>query len=135
MSGDAITQICEFLLSRLEQPIWGIYLYGSQASGDAAYNSDWDIAVLLPDKMDSTTLWQVAQGLASVLKQDVDLADLLSASTVLQYEITTTGKRIYTGNQDACQAFEAQVESAYLKLNEQRAEILRDIQQRGQVLS
>jgi hypothetical protein len=68
-----------------------------------------------------------------VLYRDVDLVDLLAASTVLRAQVIAYGERLYCGAQFACETFENYVFASYARLNEERDAILRDIRQRGQV--
>ncbi len=133
MAADMKDTIVQTLLDKLNGSVIGIYLYGSQVSGYATQESDWDIAVLLKDKLQRVVTWDIAQVLARFLNRDVDLVDLLQASTVMQYEIITRGKRIYTQDKVKCEAFENQVASMYLRFNEERRDILLDVQARGQV--
>ena len=72
-----------------------LYLFGSAASGDAAAHSDVDLAILVEGKVDTVALWYLAQRLASRIGRDVDLVDLRAASTVLQYQIITTGRCLW----------------------------------------
>lgn len=58
-----------------------IYLFGSQADGSATPSSDIDIAVLLDKKMNPVARFDLEQTLAIEFNQDVDLVDLLMAST------------------------------------------------------
>ena len=102
-----------------------VYLFGSQADGSATLTSDIDIAVLLDQKIDPVIRFDLQQTLAINLKQDVDLVDLLSASTVLQNQVITHGECLYDGTAEQFK-FEMQVMSMYQHLNEERAEILQD---------
>ena len=68
-------------------------------------DSDIDLAVLVAGKADPVRLWELGQTLASELDRDVDLIDLRAASTVMQYQIITTGRRLWqTGAQAALYA-------------------------------
>jgi uncharacterized protein len=126
--------LVQLVLERLGAKVVAIYLFGSAVSGEIMPDSDVDLGILLTEKMDSGALWNIAQEIASVLNRDVDLIDLLSASTVMQYEILTSGTRLYCGNADCCNSFDNQVMTAYLDLTEQRRDILTDIQERKRVL-
>ena len=63
----------------------------------------------------------------------MDLVDLKQAPTVFQFQVVSTGQRIYAKNINDCDSFENFVYKSYAKLNEERAEILKDIQKRGSV--
>ncbi|MDX2369979.1 MAG: hypothetical protein QNK36_16515 [Colwellia sp.] len=62
--------------------------------------------------------------LADELSRDVDLVDLLNASTVMQNQIIQQGICIYDDENNAS-FFEIQVMSMYQHLNEERADILK----------
>jgi len=83
--------------------------------------------------MDSASLWGVAQDIAKVIGKNVDLVDLLQASTVMRMQVISTGKRLYCSNLIVCEQFEDYVYVAYARLNEERRGILEDIKQRGTV--
>lgn len=111
-------------LIKKEQPnVKLIYLFGSQASGQQNHKSDWDIAILNDIKLESLKRWQLSENLAQLLNADVDLVDLLQASTVLQMQIVTTGTVLFDKN-NALAAFEMQVFSMYGRLQEGRKEII-----------
>jgi hypothetical protein len=78
-----------------------IYLFGSQAHGLVSSQSE----------------------LAIALKSDVDLIDLLSASTVTQNQVIHHGMCIYDAKNYAT-SFDMQVMSMYQHLNDERAGIL-----------
>lgn len=102
-----------------------IYLFGSQANGHANQHSDIDIAILLNQKIEPVTRFDLQESLAIKLNKDIDLVDLLSASTVMQHQIIQQGELIYGDDTQCCQ-FEMQALSMYQKLNDERAEILQD---------
>lgn len=72
-----------------------LILFGSHALGATWTDSDLDLAVLLPGRSDPVRIWEAGQNLAVKLKIDVDLVDLCAASTVLQYQIVTKGRRLF----------------------------------------
>jgi len=102
-----------------------IYLFGSQADGSSTPSSDIDIAMLLEKKMNPVTRFDLEQTLAIELNQDVDLVDLLTASTVLQNQVIMHGSLLF-GSENEQTKFEMQVMSMYQHLNEERADILRE---------
>ncbi len=114
--------IPKLLLEKLED-VQVIYLFGSQATGVATKLSDIDIAVLLRKKLQSVERWQIQSELANELAYEVDLIDLLSASTVMQNQVIRQGICIYDP-QNVSALFEMQVMSMYQHLNDERAEIL-----------
>ena len=110
-----------------------IYLFGSRAQGEERPGSDLDLGVLVRGRADVVTLWERAQDIAGQLHLDVDLVDLRSASTVLQYQIVTTGRRLFAAPGLDVDRFEmfALKEMAYL--NEARAGVMADIAREGRV--
>ncbi|MCM2680971.1 type VII toxin-antitoxin system MntA family adenylyltransferase antitoxin [Echinimonas agarilytica] len=104
-----------------------IYLFGSQANETATSQSDVDLAILLPRKLDPVERFDLQEKLARQFRQDVDLVDLLSASTVLQHQVVQSGKLLW-GVEDDQAKFEMQVLSMYQHLNEERSEILKQYQ-------
>jgi uncharacterized protein len=61
----------------------------------------------------------------------VDLINLRLVSTVLQKEIITNGRRLYTNDEYATEEFEMLTYSFYQKLNQERGEILAQFNQTG----
>lgn len=110
-----------------------IYLFGSAVTGELRMDSDIDLAILPAGPLAATRVWKLAQSLALVAGRDLDLVDLLSASTVMQAQIISTGKRLYCTNELLCSDFEGRVYSDYARLNEERKGILDDIAKRGRV--
>lgn len=102
-----------------------IYLFGSQVNGHAHQNSDIDIAILLDKKIAAVKRFDIQESIAIKLNKDIDLVDLLSASTVMQNQVIQQGELIY-GDEKTCCQFEMQVLSMYQHLNHERAEILQD---------
>jgi predicted nucleotidyltransferase len=100
-----------------------VYLFGSRADGSGSANSDWDIAILCDQALGSKERWDVAQSLANELGGDVDLIDLLQASTVLQLEVVSKGMCLF-GEQNITDIFETKVFSMYARLQESRSGII-----------
>ncbi|CAD86136.1 nucleotidyltransferase domain-containing protein [Nitrosomonas europaea] len=109
-----------------------IYAFGSRIQGTARLDSDLDLAVLVAGYTDPLILFEVANELADVAGYAVDLLDLRAASTVMQYQIITTGKRWWTLDMQAA-LFEAFILSEKTALDVARAGLLADIRQRGTV--
>jgi len=111
----------------------GIYLFGSWGSEFQTPESDIDLAILGSRKYAPADLWNTAQEIAAKLKRNIDLLDLRSVSTVMQMQVVSSGSRIYCADDASCEQFEDFVFSSYARLNEERREIIKDIQQRGSV--
>ena len=109
-----------------------IYAFGSRIQGTARPDSDLDLAVLVGGYAEPLALWALAGDLADVAGSPVDLLDLRAASTVMQYQILTTGQRWWQRDTQAA-LFEAAMLSEKTALDTARAGLLGDIQKRGTV--
>jgi predicted nucleotidyltransferase len=110
----------------------GIYAFGSQVHGTANAESDLDLAVLVAGYAKPLTLWEVSGRLADLLGCPVDLLDLRAASTVMQYQVITTGQRLWSAGVDA-DVFECFVLSEKTALDTARAPLMADIQRTGKI--
>lgn len=110
-----------------------IYRFGSWGTGEQRVDSDIDLAVLGNQPIDPVLRWELAQRLASLASRDVDLVDLMQASTVLRMQVVAHGERLYCADLLTVEQFENMVFSSYAKLNEERREILTDVRRRGSV--
>lgn len=123
------------IVARLQSEIAGlqaVYLFGSHAQGVAGPDSDVDLAVLVDRSIDAVVLWEVAQRLATHLDREVDLLDLRSASTVMQYQIITTGRLLWVRDVQAA-LYESFILSEKTALDSARAGLLGDIARKGTV--
>ena len=109
-----------------------VYGFGSRVQGTARPDSDLDMAVLVAGYVDPVCLWQWSGELADIAGCSVDLLDLRAASTVMQYQIITTGVRWWALDVQAA-LFESAILSQKTALDTARAGLLADIQQRGSV--
>lgn len=110
-----------------------IYAFGSRVQGTAGPQSDLDLAVLVAGYADPLALWDVASGnLADVVGCPVDLLDLRAASTVMQYQVITTGQRLWSIGLPVG-LFETFVLSEKTALDEARAPLMADIQRTGKI--
>ncbi|KPB74343.1 type VII toxin-antitoxin system MntA family adenylyltransferase antitoxin [Pseudomonas cannabina] len=121
--------LLKHLQSRLPDML-AVYLFGSQATGHAGADSDLDLAVLVPGTLDPIEAWRLAGEIADIVHLPVDLIDLRTASTVMQYQIITKGRRLWGKNEEAG-IFEVFVLSEKTSLDSSRAGLLEDIQTRG----
>lgn len=115
-----------------------VYLFGSQAAGTARPDSDVDLAVFADDRKDAVEYWMLASDLALIVGRDVDLIDLTKASTVMQHQIITTGKRIWvsdkSGDKLSSDLYELFILNEKMRLDELRAGLIEDIMKRGRIL-
>jgi predicted nucleotidyltransferase len=129
----------EAIIASLRQALpslLAIYLFGSQAPGEAGPASDIDLAVLIEGKLAPLQTWELGQSLAARLDGDVDLLDLRGASTVMQYQIITTGIRLWEKDARAA-LFESAILSQKTALDTARRftarDLLLDIEREGTV--
>ena len=108
------------------------YGFGSRVQGQARPDSDLDMAVLVAGYADLLQLWELAGDLADAVGCAVDLLDLRAASTVLQYQIITTGQRWWALDGQAA-LYESAILSEKTALDAARAELLAEIGKRGSV--
>lgn len=109
-----------------------IYAFGSRMQGTAGPQSDLDLAVLVAGYAEPLALWALSGDLADVAGCPVDLLDLRAASTVMQYQILTTGQRWWAGDAQAG-LYEAAILSEKTALDTARTGLLSDIQKRGTI--
>jgi predicted nucleotidyltransferase len=109
-----------------------IYAFGSQVQGQANTQSDLDLAILVGGYADPLALWNAAGTISDIVGCDVDLLDLRAASTVMQYQVITTGKRLWNADVQAG-LFECFVLSEKTALDTARAPLMRDIAASGKI--
>ena len=112
--------------------LMAVYVFGSQATGEANADSDLDLAVLAAGTVEPLLLWQIAGELADIVAVPVDLLDLRAASTVMQYQVITIGRRLWNKDSQAG-IFESYILSERTALDTARAALLADIQKKGKV--
>jgi predicted nucleotidyltransferase len=110
-----------------------VYEFGSTAAGVSRPGSDVDLAVLCDSPLRAEDRWALQEKVAAALGRDVDLVDLRRASTVMRMQVVSTGRVRFDGDPSARESFEDVVFSAYARLNEERAAILRDVAASGRV--
>lgn len=110
-----------------------LYRFGSQTKSSARPDSDVDLAVLTRHPIPALRRFELAQELAAQLHRDVDLVDLLSASTVMRMQVISTGECLAAPDEAARRQFEMYAYSGYARLNEERSEILKRISATGLV--
>jgi predicted nucleotidyltransferase len=121
------------ILIGLIEDLQAAYLFGSAATGGLRPESDLDIAILMQNPLSSRKLYELSEKIAQGMGRDVDLIDLRSATTVLQMQVLSTGKRIICNDALEVDSFEDRVFSDYARLNEERSGILEDIRERGSI--
>ncbi|MBF0153892.1 MAG: nucleotidyltransferase domain-containing protein [Magnetococcales bacterium] len=109
-----------------------IYAFGSRIAGDAGSESDLDLAVLVEGKADPVSLWRLAGDLADIAGCPVDLVDVRAATTVMQYQIIVTGRRLWVRDLRAT-LYESFILSAKTALDEARAPLMNLILREGSI--
>lgn len=109
-----------------------IYAFGSQVQGTAGPDSDLDLALLVAGYANPIVLWELASKLTDVAGCPVDLLDLRAASTVMQYQVITTGQRLWSAGL-AAGLFECYVLSEKTELDSARAPLMADILATGRI--
>jgi predicted nucleotidyltransferase len=112
-----------------------VYAFGSRIvdQGQAARaDSDLDLAVLLEGYADPVALFDLSGDLADLAGCPVDLLDMRAASTVMQYQILTTGE-VWWRKDVRAGLFEAAMLSEKMSLDQARAGVLRDVSHAGRV--
>lgn len=107
-----------------------LYAFGSRVQGNARADSDLDLAVLVAGNADPLTLFDLSGSLADIASCPVDLLDLRAASTVMQYQIITTGECWWHKDVQAA-LYETFILSEKTALDSARALLLADIKRSG----
>lgn len=110
-----------------------ILLFGSYARGTAREDSDIDLAYYSVDILSSYDRFILAGELAQVCKREVDVANIREVDTVFAMQIFSTGKLLACGDENEFIKQRMKAFSMYINLNQQRADILQSIQERGSV--
>jgi uncharacterized protein len=124
-------EIVALLRARLPG-VLAVHALGSRERGSATADSDLDLAVLVEGYADLLELWELSGTLAQSLGHEVDLLDLRAASTVMQYQVLTTGRRLWARD-TAAGLFESYVLTEKLEFDAARRGLLSDIEREGSV--
>jgi len=124
--------IVAMIRARLPEAI-AIYAFGNYTQRRADRESDLDLALLVAGYAEPLALWDTAGSLADVAGYPVDLLDLLdlrAAATVMQYQVITTGQRLWSAGLQAG-LFNFFILNEKTALETARAPLLEDIQAIG----
>lgn len=122
MSASDLQQAVEYLV-REDNP-HAIWVFGSVARGEARPDSDVDFAVLFRKPPTLDLVQERRSNLTAILRRDVDLVDVRTASPILQMQILKNGQLLFEGDAPMRVRFEQTVPSRYedLKLIRRSAE-------------
>ncbi|GHT00625.1 toxin-antitoxin system antidote Mnt family protein [Synergistales bacterium] len=112
--------------------LMAVYLFGSRARGEATRDSDLDLAVLMERRGDPLEFFYLAGELGAVAGCPIDLVDLRAASTVMQYQVVTTGQVLWSRDFETG-IFESFVLSSKTELDRARAALVEDITKEGRI--
>lgn len=126
-----LEKIKEYLVESLSPYL--IIVFGSFAKGTIHKDSDLDLAFLSEQDFNEYEIFMISQKLADIIKREVDLVNLATASTVFQTQIIKTGKVLYCSDEQKRMLFELTALKKYTRLNEERKIILEKIQESGRV--
>jgi uncharacterized protein len=133
LTNNILEKAQDFLINKINPSF--IIVFGSFANGTTHKESDIDLAFFKKEQnLSSYEVFMLAQELADILKMDVDLVDLNHASTVFQAQIFSTGKVIFSNDENLRMNIEMTALSMYAKLNEERKSILENVDESGTIL-
>lgn len=126
-----INEINKILIDKVNPYL--IYLFGSSVTENFRDDSDVDIAFLSDNSISEYEVFILAQEIADVLNREVDLINLSNSSTVFKAQVVGKGKVIYCTDNNRRMYFEMRAFKEYALLNEERQEILNNINKRGSI--
>lgn len=112
----------ELLLANIDIAL--VYIFGSYARDELRFDSDIDIAFLSSETYEAMDIFLLAQKISAKLHREIDLVQLKLSTTVFQKEVVAGGKLIYKKDDLSQGMFEMLTYKKYMRLNEERAEIL-----------
>lgn len=125
-------QVVQDTLDEFLQPAF-IVVFGSYAKGTAREDSDLDLAYYAEKKLSNYERFLLAGNLAERCQIEVDLVDLRQVDTVFAAQIFSTCEIIACADESVFIKERMKALSMYVVLNEQRAEVLRAIEERGSI--
>lgn len=131
ITDNTLSKIKEYLIKELRPHT--LILFGSSVKGYFREDSDIDIAFISAQEVKSYDLYLLAQSLVLEVGREVDLVDFMQTSTVFKAQILGLGQVIYSEDPKELAGIQIRSLKEYALLNEERAEILRNISVRGRV--
>jgi len=106
--------------------VQAIYVFGSFGTPFFKADSDIDIAVMSVADLTPIKRWHATEEIAQLLNRNIDLIDIRQASTVMRFQIISTGKRIYCKTETECEIYEDYAYSSYIRFNDERKQLLEE---------
>lgn len=138
INSDTKTKIINYFTKRPKVAV--VYLYGSQARGEAKRDSDIDLAVLVTDKRKYKGFGipqvVIAQDLSEITGEKVEIQDLTSCRIDFAHRVLTEGKLLHSNNERARIAFEENILRTYFDLKpalEEYYKYLSEIAKKGEL--
>ncbi len=113
--------------------VQAIYRYGSAASKYERHDSDIDIAILASHPVPFQEMTKLVAMLMDLTEREVDINDMKKLPVTLRVQIILQGERIFCKDRVAAETYDTHTLSDYVRLNEERQFILKDILQREQI--
>ena len=108
-----------------------VYVFGSAATGQYSAGSDLDLAVLCRRPLAPRETYDLARVIEAELGEDVDLVDLMTASTVLKYEVIARGRLVHCADRDTAIEFEGRSLAEHGRFLEDFAPLFQQIRESG----
>jgi uncharacterized protein len=123
ISAEALTRVTSLVEARF--PLSALWLFGSEARGQARPDSDVDLATLFSQPVASEQLFEASLDLQSLLGRSVDLVDLRRASPILARQVLRDGRLLVDRDPADRHAFAMVLPSRYvdLKISRRAAEL------------
>lgn len=121
--------VVQLLDARIEP--YAVYLFGSAVRDTFRKDSDVDLAFLSDRTLTSYEQYLVSQEAADLLHREVDLVNLQTVETLFCAQIIAHGKLLVNKDKARVANFQIRTLKEYALLNEERAVILKGIQDRG----
>ena len=129
-TSDLLEQARTRILAAIPDAV-AVYAFGSAVTDSRGPDSDLDLAVLGRRPLPAKALYDLARSLEADLGLDVDLVDLMTAPTVLRYEVITRGRRLHCAEKDVAVEFEGRSLAEHGRFLEDFAPLFDKIRETG----